>query len=148
MFAPGGCCRSILTLCTNTRRNDTNEQLELAYINTSHPDFIGGSRAIAEVMDRNRMANGGAGVAGAGDVRYIYIYIYIFFRHGRVMGDVQLGVLNLLICAKIRNPAQSSLILPRGNQRFCVCVRARVCVIPGNTVFGEGMSGFFQVEKT
>ncbi|CAM9381064.1 unnamed protein product [Ascophyllum nodosum] len=42
-------------------------KLELAYINTSHPDFIGGSRAIAEVMDRNRMANGGAGVAGAGD---------------------------------------------------------------------------------
>lgn len=36
-------------------------QLELAYINTSHPDFIGGSRAIAEVMERNRMQNGGGG---------------------------------------------------------------------------------------
>jgi len=27
-------------------------QLELAYINTNHPDFIGGSRAIAELMSR------------------------------------------------------------------------------------------------
>ncbi|CAM9678280.1 unnamed protein product [Scytosiphon promiscuus] len=35
-------------------------KLELAYINTSHPDFIGGSRAIAEVMERNRTPNGGA----------------------------------------------------------------------------------------
>lgn len=35
-------------------------QLELAYINTSHPDFIGGSRAIAEVMERNRTPNGGS----------------------------------------------------------------------------------------
>lgn len=33
-------------------------KLELAYINTSHPDFIGGSRAIAEVMERNRTPNG------------------------------------------------------------------------------------------
>ncbi len=28
-------------------------KLELAYINTSHPDFIGGSRAVAQLMDRN-----------------------------------------------------------------------------------------------
>lgn len=42
-------------------------QLELAYINTSHPDFIGGSRAIAEVMERNRMPNGGS---GGPDVRH------------------------------------------------------------------------------
>lgn len=40
-------------------------QLELAYINTSHPDFIGGSRAIAEVMERNRAPNGGGGGSGA-----------------------------------------------------------------------------------
>lgn len=40
-------------------------QLELAYINTSHPDFIGGSRAIAEVMERNRTPNGGGGGSGA-----------------------------------------------------------------------------------
>lgn len=29
-------------------------RLELAYINTSHPDFIGGSRAVAQLMDRNQ----------------------------------------------------------------------------------------------
>jgi Dynamin GTPase effector domain len=28
-------------------------KLELAYINTSHPDFIGGSRAVAQLMDKN-----------------------------------------------------------------------------------------------
>lgn len=39
-------------------------QLELAYINTSHPDFIGGSRAIAEVMERNRAPSGGVGAGG------------------------------------------------------------------------------------
>jgi dynamin 1-like protein len=27
-------------------------KIELAYINTSHPDFIGGSRAVAQLMDR------------------------------------------------------------------------------------------------
>ncbi|CAN0524841.1 unnamed protein product, partial [Laminaria digitata] len=43
-------------------------KLELAYINTSHPDFIGGSRAIAEVMERNRTPNGGAAAGSGMDV--------------------------------------------------------------------------------
>lgn len=43
---------------------DLIPQLELSYINTSHPDFIGGSRAISEVMDRNRTPNGGPGAGG------------------------------------------------------------------------------------
>mmetsp|Transcript_91179 Transcript_91179/g.181818 ORF Transcript_91179/g.181818 Transcript_91179/m.181818 type:complete len:546 (+) Transcript_91179:587-2224(+) len=34
-------------------------KIELAYINTSHPDFIGGSRAVAQLMDRVAQ-NGGA----------------------------------------------------------------------------------------
>ncbi|CAM9322451.1 unnamed protein product [Ectocarpus sp. 6 AP-2014] len=42
-------------------------KLELAYINTSHPDFIGGSRAIAEVMERNRTPNGGGGGSSGND---------------------------------------------------------------------------------
>ncbi|CAN0112820.1 unnamed protein product [Ectocarpus fasciculatus] len=42
-------------------------KLELAYINTSHPDFIGGSRAIAEVMERNRTPNGGGGGGSGND---------------------------------------------------------------------------------
>jgi dynamin 1-like protein len=38
---------------------------ELAYINTSHPDFVGGNRAIAQVLER-RGAGGGAAGSGAG----------------------------------------------------------------------------------
>ncbi len=38
---------------------------ELAYINTSHPDFVGGNRAIAQVLER-RGASGGAASNGAG----------------------------------------------------------------------------------
>jgi dynamin 1-like protein len=37
-------------------------KIELAYINTSHPDFIGGSRAVAQLMDRvqqQSLASGG-----------------------------------------------------------------------------------------
>jgi dynamin 1-like protein len=39
-------------------------RIELAYINTNHPDFIGGSRAVAQLMDRVQ-TNGGTG-SGAG----------------------------------------------------------------------------------
>mmetsp|Transcript_2885 Transcript_2885/g.3989 ORF Transcript_2885/g.3989 Transcript_2885/m.3989 type:complete len:698 (+) Transcript_2885:16-2109(+) len=36
-------------------------KIELAYINTSHPDFIGGSRAVAQLMDRVSQNNGAGG---------------------------------------------------------------------------------------
>lgn len=52
--------------------NLCSRQLELAYINTSHPDFIGGSRAIAEVMERNRTPNGGVGGSGT-EVRVMLV---------------------------------------------------------------------------
>jgi dynamin 1-like protein len=32
-------------------------QLELAYINTSHPDFIGGKRAVAQIQNKNLASN-------------------------------------------------------------------------------------------
>ncbi|GAB5036089.1 dynamin like protein [Nannochloropsis oceanica] len=35
--------------------------IELAYINTSHPDFIGGSRAVAQLMERMAQEKGNAG---------------------------------------------------------------------------------------
>ena len=43
-------------------------KIELAYINTSHPDFIGGSRAVAQLMDRVHQdgATGGGGAAAVG----------------------------------------------------------------------------------
>mmetsp|Transcript_83975 Transcript_83975/g.237666 ORF Transcript_83975/g.237666 Transcript_83975/m.237666 type:complete len:260 (-) Transcript_83975:98-877(-) len=41
-------------------------KIELAYINTSHPDFIGGSRAVAQLMDRvSHDGQVGAGPAAA-----------------------------------------------------------------------------------
>lgn len=47
-------------------------KIELAYINTSHPDFIGGSRAVARLMekigkenDKNRPISGGVAPIGA-----------------------------------------------------------------------------------
>ncbi len=33
-------------------------KVELAYINTSHPDFIGGSRAVAQLMEKMQQENG------------------------------------------------------------------------------------------
>lgn len=44
-------------------------KIELAYINTSHPDFIGGSRAVAQLMDRVQSGGaigGGPGGGGGG----------------------------------------------------------------------------------
>jgi replication fork clamp-binding protein CrfC len=44
--------------------------IELAYINTSHPDFIGGSRAVAQLMEKmaHESAKGGPAGAGGGGV--------------------------------------------------------------------------------
>ena len=41
-------------------------RIELAYINTNHPDFIGGSRAVAQLMDRVQTNGGPGGGHGAG----------------------------------------------------------------------------------
>ena len=39
---------------------------ELSYINTSHPDFIGGSAAVASIMERMNAVGSGSGQMGAG----------------------------------------------------------------------------------
>jgi len=42
-------------------------KIELSYINTSHPDFIGGSRAVAQLMERMSNENNSGGGASPGD---------------------------------------------------------------------------------
>ena len=41
-------------------------QIELAHINTAHPDFIGGDRAIAVVVEKLRNPSSGSGASGNG----------------------------------------------------------------------------------
>ena len=46
-------------------------RIELAHINTSHPDFIGGSRAVSELMERmheESVKKGKAGIKSKGDI--------------------------------------------------------------------------------
>lgn len=43
--------------------------IELAYINTSHPDFIGGSRAVAQLMEKMAQEKGGGGREGGREER-------------------------------------------------------------------------------
>ena len=43
-------------------------KIELAHINTNHPDFIGGSRAVAELMERMQRGEVDAGSGDSKDV--------------------------------------------------------------------------------